>query len=126
LGEFKHGGAFMTRLASVLAAILVVPTAAVAQHEQHAAAQQLGSVSFQTSCLPAVSADFNRAVALLHSFEFRDAQAAFNTVLGKDPSCAIAYWGVALCQWGNPFAGIKSGPLLERGAAAAQQGLALG
>jgi hypothetical protein len=116
----------MTRLASVLAAILVVPAGALAQHERHAAAQQLGSVSFQTSCLPAVSADFNRAVALLHSFEFRDAQAAFNTVLGKDPSCAIAYWGVALCQWGNPFAGIKSGPPLERGAAAAQQAMAIG
>jgi hypothetical protein len=116
----------MVRLASTLVALLVVPVAAAAQHEQHAAAQQLGSVSFQTSCSPAVAADFNRAVALLHSFEFRDALATFNTVLEKDPSCAVAHWGAALCQWGNPFAGIKSGPLLERGAAAAQQGLTLG
>ena len=115
----------MNRFGCVLVAILAVPAAAAAQHEQHAAAEQLGKVAFQTSCAPAVAGDFNRAVALLHSFEFRDALATFTTVLEKDPSCAIAYWGVALCQWGNPFAGIKAGPLLERGAAAAQQGLAL-
>ena len=116
----------MHRLAFVLAATLTVPAVAVAQHEQHAAgAPQLGTVSFQTSCAPSVAADFNRAVALLHSFEFREALGTFNAVLEKDPSCAVAHWGIALCQWGNPFAGIKAGPPLERGAEAVQRGLAL-
>ena len=116
----------MTRIASVLALVLVIPSAALAQHEQHAAGNQLGTVSFQTSCAPAVAADFNRGVALLHSFEFRDALATFNTVVERDPSCAIAQWGIALCHWGNPFAGIKAGPPLERGRAAAEKGLATG
>jgi hypothetical protein len=115
----------MTRLACLVAGILVLSAHAAAQHEQHAAGAQLGQVSFQTSCAPVAGADFNRAVALLHSFEFRDALATFNAVLEKDPSCAIAHWGVALCQWGNPFAGLKSGPLLERGAAAVARGAAL-
>jgi tetratricopeptide (TPR) repeat protein len=116
----------MTRITCVVTFILAIPSGVFAQHEQHVAGGQLGTVSFQTSCSPAVAADFNRAVALLHSFEFRDALTAFNAVLERDASCAIAYWGIALCQWGNPFAGVKAGPLLERGRAAAEKGLATG
>ena len=76
---------------------------------------KLGTVHFETSCAAATRADFDRAVALLHSFEYRPAMESFNKVLAADSSCAIAYWGIALCQWGNPFAGVKAGPLLERG-----------
>jgi hypothetical protein len=99
-----------------------------AQHDQHAGGgtEQLGSVRFENSCAAAVASDFNRAVALLHSFEFRTANEAFTRVLERDQSCAIAYWGIAMCQWGNPFAGIKTGPLLERGLAATDKGLTVG
>lgn len=116
------------KIASLAVAIaLLCLAAASAQHQQHApAGQQLGTVSFETSCKPELRADFNRAVALLHSFEFRSAMETFNTVLAGDASCAIAYWGIALCHWGNPFAGIKAGPLLERGREAAEKGLATG
>jgi hypothetical protein len=101
---------------------------ASAQHEQHAGAgtERLGSVRFDNSCAAGVAGEFNRAVALLHSFEFRPALEGFERVLQRDPSCAIAYWGMALCHWGNPFAGIKTGAPLERGLAAAQNGLATG
>jgi Tfp pilus assembly protein PilF/1,2-phenylacetyl-CoA epoxidase PaaB subunit len=109
-----------------LAIVLLAPAAAIAQHEQHAATGKLGTVNFETSCRPATHADFNRAMALLHSFEFGPAIDSFNKVLSADPDCAIAYWGIALSHWSNPFGGIKSGPLLERGLAAAQKGLATG
>ena len=101
---------------------------ASAQHDDHAAAkpERLGNVRFENSCAPSVASDFNRAVALLHSFEFRPANEAFTRVLERDPSCAIAYWGIAMCHWGNPFAGIKTGPLLERGLAATQKGATTG
>ena len=101
---------------------------ASAQHEQHAGAgtERLGSVRFENSCVAGVASEFNRAVALLHSFEFRPALEGFERVLQRDPSCAIAYWGIALCHWGNPFAGVKTGAPLERGLAAAQKGLATG
>src|SRR5688500_9339854 len=126
LGSGRHEGASMTRIACVLTLILAVPAAASAQHEALAAGEQRGTVSVQSSCNPAVAAEFNRAVALLHSFEFRDALATFNAVLERDASCAIAYWGIALCQWGNPFAGVKAGPLLDRGRDAVEKGLATG
>jgi tetratricopeptide (TPR) repeat protein len=119
----------MTRLVGGLCAVVVLASPAVAQHEHQAGArpgEKLGTVRFETSCAPAVRDSFNRAVALLHSFEFRPAMEGFNGVLERDPSCSIAYWGIALCHWGNPFAGLKTGPSLERGLAAAQKGLSTG
>ena len=117
----------MRAKASILAIALAAQVPAIAQHEQHAGhAAQLGTVQFQTSCSPSVQPDFNRAVALLHSFEFRPAMETFTKVLDGDSSCAIANWGIALCHWGNPFAGVKAGPLLERGRAAAEKGLSTG
>jgi hypothetical protein len=109
-------------------AVMASSNVAWAQHDTHAPASQerLGNVRFENSCAPAVASDFNRAVALLHSFEFRMAMEGFTRVLERDQSCAIAHWGIAMCHWGNPFAGIKTGPLLERGWAAAQKGQATG
>jgi hypothetical protein len=118
---------FMKLIGFALAIAISVPSAAAGQHEQHGASgDKLGTVNFETSCLPATRPDFSRAMALLHSFEFGPAIDSFNKVLGTDPNCAIAYWGIALSAWSNPFAGIKTGPLLERGRAASQKGLATG
>ena len=116
----------MKRCALTLAVLLASPVVASGQHEQHAAAGKLGTVNFETSCQPATRADFNRGMALMHSFEFGPAIDAFNRVLSADPNCAIAYWGIALSHWSNPFTGLKTGPLLERGLAAVQKGLATG
>jgi tetratricopeptide (TPR) repeat protein len=119
----------MIRWTSVLLGISVVAltSLASAQDDQHAGAgpEKLGNVSFANSCSAAVATEFNRGVALLHSFEFRRALESFSRVLERDPSCAIAHWGIAMCHWGNPFAGIKTGPLLERGLAAVQTGLSI-
>jgi tetratricopeptide (TPR) repeat protein len=111
----------------VAAALICCPVPAFAQHEQHGGgAEKLGTVNFEISCKAETRADFNRAVALLHSFEYRPAAETFTKVLAADPSCAIAHWGVAMCHWSNPFAGIKTGPLLERGRDAAAKGMATG
>jgi len=89
------------------------------------AVAQVGNVHFETSCAPAVSAQFDRSVALLHSFWFPVAIEAFNEVLTQDPNCGIAYWGIALSQWGNPFAGGRSPDTLEGAWENVQRGLAL-
>jgi hypothetical protein len=80
--------------------------------------ERLGTVTFETSCAPAVGADFNRAVALLHSFWFSAAIDGFKGVLAKDPSCTIADWGIALSRWGNPFSATRSNNGLQAGLAA--------
>jgi hypothetical protein len=61
--------------------------------------EKLGSVSFQVSCKPQVTADFERAVTLLHSFWYDAAQSAFEKVAAADPDCAMAYWGEAMVRF---------------------------
>ena len=63
----------------------------------------LGTVHFSTSCSAEVQPQFNRAIALLHSFWFQAAIDAFEEVLEVDSSCGISYWGIALATWGNPI-----------------------
>ena len=83
--------------------------------------QKVGTVHFATSCSPGAQPIFNRAVALLHSFEFAQAIEGFNSVLKSDSTCGIAYWGIALSDWGNPFApGIKQPNQIAAGLDAVQ------
>ncbi|MCD6075965.1 MAG: hypothetical protein K0Q70_2848, partial [Rhodospirillales bacterium] len=69
------------------------------------AAEQLGKVSFQTSCDPKVQGQFERGVAMLHSFWYRATEATFREVLKQDPACTIANWGIAAILMQNPLAG---------------------
>jgi hypothetical protein len=104
----------------------LLPLASLAQEEHHASAETLGSVSFDTSCNAAAQPQVNRAVALMHSFQFGKAIEGFHATLASDASCAIAYWGIALSDWGNPFAaGFKSQTQLAQGLKAVEDGRTL-
>jgi hypothetical protein len=108
----------MTRLiAALVSCLLSLPVLAFAQHEAHGAmppdAIGSASVKFETSCAPPLKDDFNKGVALLHSFWFPEAIKAFEAILAADGQCAMAHWGIALSQWGNPFAGIKPARAVE-------------
>ena len=97
----------------LLTAVLVIACApgAFAQHDEHGAmspdAIGSASVKFQTSCASVIKDDFNKGVALLHSFWFPEAIKTFESILARDPNCAMAHWGIALSNWGNPFGGLK-------------------
>lgn len=104
------------------AAWLIATPMASAQTEDHsqhkATSSAVGTVDFETSCNPSVKDGFNHAVAELHSFWFPEARAGFESVLEADPSCAMAYWGIALTHWGNPFGGLRSPQAIAAGKAA--------
>lgn len=70
-----------------------------AMPHDHGAAGDFGEVSFPISCAPAVQPAFTRGVAMLHSFFYDEAAKAFSDVAAKDPSCAMAYWGIAMTQF---------------------------
>jgi len=78
-----------------LPVLLLAAPLAGGQHD-HQAMESLGSVHFPVSCAPAVGSTFTRGVALLYSFEYEQAQLAFQNVARKDPACAMAYWGQAM------------------------------
>jgi hypothetical protein len=121
----------MTRVSATAAvAFLTLPAfAAYSQEHAHApgAVEQLGTVHFATSCSPKVAPQFDRAVALLHSFEFGASIRAFNEVLAADSTCAMAHWGIALSRWSNPMApGKRAVALLRQGKEAADAAVRLG
>jgi tetratricopeptide (TPR) repeat protein len=72
---------------------------AAQEHRHELSTEELGSVQFLTSCSKTMERGFNRAVALLHSFQYEQARQAFNEVSTLDPSCAMAQWGVAMSHY---------------------------
>ena len=90
-------------------------------------ASKLGKVNFPTSCNPQVQAEFERGVAMLHSFWYTAAEKTFRDVLAQDPSCAIATWGIASILMSNPLAGGGASPKgAEQSQAAIEQGRKIG
>jgi tetratricopeptide (TPR) repeat protein len=87
------------RIRKIAALLALLPLAAFA-HE----GEKLGKVSFPTSCDPKVQAQFERGVAMIHSYWFGPAKKTFEGVLEQDPNCAMAHWGIALDYLGNMLA----------------------
>src|SRR6478672_13797234 len=107
--------------------LTLVASSSRAQEHQHGIGENLGTVHFATSCNEPAQKELNRAVALLHSFQFSRAIEGFNAALGQDAACGIAYWGIALSDWSNPFApGIKDKSQLQGGRVNAQRGKTVG
>ena len=104
---------------AVAALIALAPTLTAQEHEHQHDAARLGRVVFPVSCAPAARPRFEHAMAVLHSFWWEEGKNAFGDVLAADSTCAMAWWGLALNAWGNPFAGGPTGPALAEGAEAA-------
>ena len=81
------------------------------------AGRQFGAVLFETSCSGKVKKDFDLAMALLHSFEYDEAEKAFATVIDAEPACAMAYWGVAMANF-HPLWAPPTPSELEKGSSA--------
>lgn len=68
-------------------------------HQHALTEKEVGSVHFETSCSKEVQTIFQRAMALLHSFQYEQARAAFTDVSKQDPRCAMSQWGVAMSHF---------------------------
>src|SRR5690242_7478063 len=100
-------------LAALVTLLRVAPTLAQHDHEHehehaHETTEVFGKVHFPIGCRPELQPAFDRAVALLHSFAYAEAERAFADVAAKDPGCAMAQWGIAMTHfhviWGPPTA----------------------
>jgi hypothetical protein len=95
--ELRSGGRVCYLPEILLALLLIFPSSSRAQDaHSHSAPEKLGAVSFPISCLPEVQQQFNRGVALLHSFAYAAAENAFRGVAQQDSHCAMAHWGIAV------------------------------
>ena len=63
-----------------------------------------GTVSFKATVPQNLQKDFNTAIALLHSFEYDEAEKMFAKVIDEAPDCAMAYWGVAMSNFHSLWA----------------------
>jgi tetratricopeptide (TPR) repeat protein len=88
--------------------------------------EKLGDVNFPVSCNAAAQKEFNRAMALFHSFWFDPAKASFNEVLKHDRECGMAYWGISIMSMGNPFTWPTNPNASKAGAPAAAEAARVG
>jgi tetratricopeptide (TPR) repeat protein len=91
-----------------LCLLALLPIASAQEMHDHPAPEKLGRVSFPISCASAVQQQFNKGVALLHSFAYTAAEHTFQEVADQDPKCAMAHWGMAMTYfhqlWDPPLA----------------------
>ena len=115
-------------LAFALLIPVLSPIGARADHEgveEADHAEVHGSVSFPTSCVAAVQARFERAVAQLHSFGYAVAAATFGEVAAEDPACGMTHWGIATTFY-HPLWAAPTPAELAAGRAAAERAAEVG
>ena len=76
---------------------------------------QVGQVNFSTSCSAEARPAIETGVALLHSFQYLQADQSFSEAAKRDPQCAIAYWGKAMSHYEQLWE-FPSGKALKLGA----------
>jgi len=86
--------------------------------------RRAGTVDFPVSCASAAQAEFIRGVALLHSFFYEEARRIFTDVAAKDPTCAMAQWGIAMTWW-HPIWTPPTPDEMSAGKAAADKAMAM-
>jgi hypothetical protein len=111
-------GRFLLRGALLIGACLPLVCDAVwaqDEHAGHSAGEHFGNVHFAISCSQDAQREFDRAVAMLHSFFYPETVKAFSAIAQAEPSCAMAYWGVAISQRPNPLVPPFSHEALQAG-----------
>jgi hypothetical protein len=115
------------RIAPVVASLFAFGVGGALAHGDGPAGKEgLGRVLFKTSCSPEAQKQFERALAMLHSFWFPETVKAFSAIPQTDPACATAYWGLAVATRPNPLVGPWDAATLKRGLDAVEKGEAIG
>jgi tetratricopeptide (TPR) repeat protein len=84
----------------VLLSSFVIPVSADETHKhQPMPGEKLGNVHFAISCDAAAQKEFDRGMAMLHSFWFEKANETFADLAKQHPECAMAHWGVAMSNY---------------------------
>ena len=115
-----------TIVTALIMSLALVATAWGDNEPRTGTPEKLGRVLFKTSCSADAQKEFERALAMLHSFFFPETVKAFNAIPQTDPSCAIAYWGIAISQRPNPLVGPFDAATLKRGLDAIEKGESIG
>jgi tetratricopeptide (TPR) repeat protein len=86
---------------------------------------QVGKAHLAISSGPASQADFDTALAILHSFFYPEARLRFEALARREPTCAMAQWGIAMSYY-HPLWAPPTPDDLKAGSAAARRAAELG
>jgi tetratricopeptide (TPR) repeat protein len=117
--------AFMKPNKLFMFGILVTVLSLRAVTAQEKAAVKLGQVDFPVTCTAAAQKQFDQALGALHSFWYEEALRLFTAVAETDPSCAMAYWGIAMSIY-YPLWVPPSQPTLQKGTNAIEKAKSIG
>ena len=87
----------------VVTLVVLISVSQMMAQEKAAKPEKLGMVHFPVSCSAAAQAQFDRAVALLHSFWVEESEKQFTAVTETNPSCVMGHWGIAMSLLQNPL-----------------------
>src|SRR5207237_3944267 len=86
-------------------------------HQEAGAHGDIGRVAFATSCNAKAQVEFEKGMALLHSFWYEEAAKEFNAASAADPACAMSHWGRAMSRfhqlWESPDTGVRRQALAD-------------
>jgi hypothetical protein len=89
----------------LIAFLLLTSSCSQQQSGEVSGGDSFGNISFPISCSADSQKRFNRAVSMLHSFQYPDTVDAFSDIARREPSCAMAFWGIAISLRPNPLVG---------------------
>ncbi|HEY6661766.1 MAG TPA: hypothetical protein VIZ66_02480 [Sphingomicrobium sp.] len=98
---------------ALLTASVAAVVGAISPGEHHHSSQ-LGRLSFESTCDLRARASLEEGLGWLHSFEYEQAAQSFGVAAAADPSCGIAYWGVAMSYY-HPLWVPPTSAEMERG-----------
>jgi tetratricopeptide (TPR) repeat protein len=99
------------RAALVLGLLVICSGPAQGQEANHQETE-LGAVNFNASCS---TQEFDHALAFFHHMQYEESRAAFERIVGTDPECGMAHWGIAMTLF-QPLWPTRPGPeALRRG-----------
>jgi tetratricopeptide (TPR) repeat protein len=90
-----------------------------------AAEEQFGVVHLPVSCTPDAQSQLDLGVSQLHSFYYPETVKTFTRLIGDEPGCALAYWGLAFAQMPNPLVPPFDPAALKRASDAVEKGRSL-
>ncbi|HJQ24770.1 MAG TPA: hypothetical protein VKA60_12710 [Blastocatellia bacterium] len=111
--------------ALVLVSLSYVGNAQESHQHEHSAGEKLGRVHLPITCDATTQGEFDRAVAMLHSFWYEKASEAFSEIASRNASCAMAYWGLAMTYY-HPLWEKPNAAALSNGRAAIEKARAIG
>jgi tetratricopeptide (TPR) repeat protein len=111
-------------LRGLLASVLLFASIAF-QNARAAENRGWGEVDFPTSCRSEAQKHFELGLAMFYTFSFSLATQTFQRAAEADPSCAIAYWGIAASKMGSLYGGRVRPQSLQDGRTAVEKAKSL-